>query len=1213
MDVLEDVAPPEEPAGLDAGEMSAGLVRVGDDARARGDHAEALSIYDAILNEQPYNHAALLGRAAALRHLGRPREALAALNQTLSHRSDDADARIELGMVLRAMRRRTEARQLFTLLVREAEPPAGAWHGLAEILQADGHDAAAQACLRRAVAIDPAAIDARQQLADLVARQGDLAGAVDLYHDLLSIEPASPAAHAGLGQALVGLGRMDEAEDELERALVLDDENLVARLGRARLRLLEGDFGSAWDDLEWRWQAPGMARPDMPIEAWDGGPLDGQTILVWSEQGLDDTLQLARFLPQLAAMGCRVVLGAPAPLVPLLAALEGVDHVVAAGQPMPAGVAIDLHASLLDLPRLFGTTLSSIPAHIPYLHVPDGRRSPVPAPAAAVLKVGLMWSGARPSWSVPLPQLMPLMGMPRVAFYSLQPGPAARDAAQLSAPCLITDLAASIRDYGDLAARIAQLDLIITVDGPVAHVAGALGKPVLLMLPHAPDWRWMLDREDTPWYPGMRLLRQQRPGDWTGVITRVMGAVEELVAAAEERRAGLTRVNSGPGAQIAAMLAAHLEAGDAFVDVGAGDGTFTLEAAAHPSGDVLVLAIEGKTVEAEHLADLIAVSIAEDVVEVVPTPVAGRTMPVVVARRPRCGRTVFPLPEWVNARSHTVAVDSLLADRPHLGDRRLVVRIGTKTSEAEVLDGLWEALTLQRAAVVVFEHSDGAVAAHMLEQAGYSLHRFPSDIGGGPLRPFRGEPGAVLALAMGVAPKDGYGALDDAGSPASEAAAREEALTLTDQGTQALLESRFDDAADLLGTALALDPTNAQANANMGALLRRAGRVDAAAACWRRALACGAAPSAKVNLAGALRDLGQLAEAEAVYMEVLADTPDAPAALHGLAILARLRGRAKESLALLERAEAVAPGTVPRRELAVALLKSGNLARGMAEMAHRAKPDLPPIPGAAAWHGERLDARSIVVRDEGDAIDTIQLSRFIHQVGRQGGLVTVECEPEVARLMTTLPGVEAVVPRGQPLPPADFQVELLDLPRLIGTTSRTTPPRDVPYLHLPDDVPPATLPDTGRLRVGLAWGGRERDPHVPLSQLLRLAALPDVHLFSLQRGERARDLAATGARAFIDDVGAGCEDLADVAAVIASLDLVVATDAVEAHLAGAMGKPVWVLLPLGNDWRWVDSRDDAVWYPTMRVFRQAIDGSWDHAIGRVGCALWAMAAGKRRR
>ncbi|HSV29157.1 MAG TPA: tetratricopeptide repeat protein, partial [Candidatus Omnitrophota bacterium] len=824
--------------------------------------------------------------------------------------------------------------------------------------------------------------------------------AADLYLDILAIAPSSPAAHAGLGQALIGLQRLEEAEDQLERALGMDDENVVARLGRARLRLLEGDFPTALEDLEWRWQAPGQTRPEPPGDSWDGGPLDGKGILLWAEQGIDDTIQLARFVPRVAAMGGRVVLAVPAALVPLMRGLDGVAHVVASGDRLP--IRVEVNASLFDLPRLFGTSLSTIPADIPYLAPPAP--AAIAAPPSALLKVGLAWGNGRRGWSVPFGQLTPLLGLSGVAYFGLQLGPHAKDIAAMAHPALVTDLSPTIGDWADMAARIAEMDVVVTVDGAVAHIAGALGKPVLLMLPFAPDWRWMLEREDSPWYPSIRLVRQDRPDDWLGVVTRVMMDIEARVAAEAGRRAEAMRVHSGPRAALRAMLAGHLLPGDAFVDIGAGDGTFTLDAAAHPSGDVRVLAIEAKRHEADMLADTIAISGAEELVEVVAVPVAGRAMPAVVAKVPRGGRTVFPLPEWVDARTQTVAADSLLADRPHLAERRLIVRIGTKTEEGEVLDGLWEALITHRAAVVLFEHRDGAVAADMLTQAGYRLFRFPSDLAGGPVKPFAGQPGPVLALASGTEPAAAYGDIGDPASPAALATARHDAAQLAAEGTRRMLAGDTGEAARLLTRALAIDPVNVQANTNMGALLRRSGRAEAAAACWQRALAAGAGTGVRANLANVLRELGHGDEAEALFLQILEAEPTNAALLYSLALLERERGRARESLALMERAETLHPSTLPGGEMAVALLKAGNLARGMADMAHRTLPDLPPAPaGAVEWNGERLDARTILVRDEGDVIDTIMLARYVHQVGRQGGLVTVECVPEAARLMETLP------------------------------------------------------------------------------------------------------------------------------------------------------------------------------------------------------------------
>jgi tetratricopeptide (TPR) repeat protein len=1194
----------------DADSMAA--LEVAEAAREAGDLEEALAIYDGLLKRRPDHVEGLFGRGVMLRLRGRPQEALIALRAALAADPDHRAARLEMAVTLHHLGRSDEARTIYAVMVREPDSPSEAWHGLGMMLLAEGREAAAETALRRAVALTPDRIEARLQLADMLARRMDLAGAVDLYHDIVTLDPDSSAAHAGLGQALIGLGRLDEAEDQLERALALNGTNALAHVNRARLNLLDGNLPGAWDDLEWRWQMAGRSRPSPPGRAWNGDDeLTGQTILLWAEQGIADTLSLLRYVPMVAERGAKVVLGLPAALAPLAHGIAGVAMVAVSGQKLPAGTIIDYNAPLPDLPRLFGTRLASIPGDA-YVRAPAGHRVRIAAPPGAMLKIGLAWSGPHGAGSIPLPQLMPLFGLPGTAFFALQVGDRMKDANMLAHPALITDLAPTTSNYADLAGRIAEMDLVISVDNAVAHLAGAMGRPLWALLGAAADWRWMRGRDDTPWYPSARLFRQDRPDDWTGLITRVMMALEDHVADEAERRLAAARELIGPQAMMRALLATHLQAGDLLVDIGAAEGGHALDAAAHPAGDIMVLAVEAQRAEAEVLADTIAIAGADEQVEVVAAPMGAAPAPAVVAKVAKRGRRVFPLPEWVRAPMRTTTLPELLAERPRFDGRRILVRLGATGSEAAVLDGMEPLLAEHRVALVVFDHREEIGAAERLLAAGYRLFRFPAEVAAGTLHPFTGEIGPVLALAPASEPAAVYGDASDPTSPAAVARAEAEAGKLAAQASTALRDGKVNAAGKLLTRALAQDPNNAEANANLGGLLRRIGRADAAAACWRRALANGAGPAVRANLANVLREIGQLAAAETAFTEAVTAEPENARFLYGFGLLRREQGRAKESLALFERADHLAPGTVPRREMATALLKSGNLARGIAEMIHRTAPRIAPV-AAPVWDGSRLEARTILVRDENDAIDTIMLSRFIPQVARQGGLVTVECVPEAARLMATIPGVEQVVPRGQPLPECDVTVNLLDVPRLIGTTSRTTPPRDVPYLHLPDGAIPFRFPADGQLKVGIAWAGRERDRIVPLPVLLRLAADPDVGLVSLQRGTRADDLPLAGGRLLVEDMGPRCKDFADTAAIISGLDLVIAADTVEAHLAAAMGKPVWVMLPLGNDWRWVDSRDDSVWYPTMRVFRQALDGSWDRALARVTDSLTAMAAAKRKR
>lgn len=1180
-------------------------------ARDAVDYANALAAYEAALTIDPIHADAMAGKGAMLRALGRTREALPVLMKVLDHDSHHLEARLELALTLQGLGRPDEARVIFSALVREPGTPAQAWHGLALLLLGEGHEAAAESALRRAIAQAPDLLDARQQLADLLARRMDLAGAVDLYHSILAMDADNALALSGLGQALIGLGRMDEAQDQLERSLAIMPSNPHAHLGRARLNLLEGHLQGAWEDLEWRWQAMGRTRPEPPGQSWNGDDeLVGHTILLWAEQGIAEIIHLLRYVPEIAHRAGKVILGLPQPLTGLAKGVEGVFAVIASGERLPSGIRVDYNASLNDLPRLFGTSLAGIP-RAPYLTPPPGHRVPVSAPPTALLKVGLAWAGPRAAWSIPFAQLMDLLGLSGAAFFGLQLGNRAQDAVRMAHPALITDLAPSISDYADLAGRIAEMDLVITVDSAVAHLAGALGKPVWVMLPVAADWRWMRGRDDSPWYGSARLFRQLRPGDWVGTITQVMTALDEKLARENTRRRDNSQTQTGPRAAQRAMLSTHLMPGDLYVDVGCGSAApHALDAACQDIDSLRVLAIDARAGEAAILEDTVGISGLSDIVTVRQAVVGAARLPVAVAAKKRDGRAVYALPAWVNATQQSLSLADILDGEADYQARRLVLRLGAKGDEAAIIDGLGDHVP----AIVVFSHTKGSGAAERLSQRGYRLFQFPGDVAAGPVVPFADEDGAIiLALAPGQAPAPLYGDAGDPTSPASMGKVAVMATHLANRGNAELAKGLINQAGVSFARALAMDPGNIDANANLGGLLRRIGRADAAAACWRRALTAGAPPMVRANLANVLRESGHLASSEAAFLQALTDLPDNAEVLYAFGLLERERGRPKEALGLFERAEHLHPGTVPGHDLATTLLKSGNLARGMAEMVKRPPAPLPEVK-APEWDGSRLDARTILVRDENDSVDTIMLSRYIPLVARQGGLVSVECVPELAPLLAGLAGVEQVIPRGQSLPKVDCTVRLLDVPRLLGTTSRTTPPRNVPYLHLPDGVLPFRFPDDRRLHVGLSWvGQRERDRGIPLPVLMRLAALPQIDLVSLQRGEAAAALVTTGNRLFVEEMGSHCRDVVELASIIAGLDLIVTTDTVEAHLAGALGKQVWVLLPLGNDWRWVDDRDDSVWYPTMRVFRQSTDGTWTRAMTRIAEAMSAMAAGKRGR
>ena len=327
---------------------------------------------------------------------------------------------------------------------------------------------------------------------------------------------------------LTDVGELREAIAYHRRAVALAPDNLEVHRALALALLAAGDFEEGWREYDWR------QRRRYPQPAWDGGPLAGRSILVYQEDGLGDTLQFARYVPLVAASGGRVILECAAPLARLLQRLAGVERVVVAGDPLPA---FDTHAALMSLPACVGTTRDTIPRAVPYLaadpRLVESWRARLGR--ADALSVGLVWRGnpCHPNdsnRSMRRADLAPLGRVPGVHLYGLQVGPAGAS--------VDGNLGPQLNNFDDTAAVVSVLDLVITVDTSVAHLAGALGRPVWVLLSSPHDWRWHLEHETSPWYPSMRLYRQERPGDWGPVVERVAVELARLAALHERTGAG---------------------------------------------------------------------------------------------------------------------------------------------------------------------------------------------------------------------------------------------------------------------------------------------------------------------------------------------------------------------------------------------------------------------------------------------------------------------------------------------------------------------------------------------------------------------------------------------------------------------------------------------------------------------------------------------------
>jgi tetratricopeptide (TPR) repeat protein len=506
---------------------------------------EAVASFRQALRLKPDYASAHYNLAGALRQQGQLGEAVASYREALRFRPDNADALTNLGNALTELARLDEAVLCYRDALRLRPGSAETHYNLAGALRQQDKLAEAVTNYQEALRLRPDHAEALNNLGTALREQGRLVEAVASYRQALRLRPTSAEALNNLGGALCALAQLPEALTCFDEALRLRPEYAEAHTQRAMLRLLTGDFAEGWPEYEWRWRCQGTVRPPFTRPRWDGSDVAGKTVLLWAEQGLGDTLQFVRYAARVKARGATVLLECPAALHPLLTHCPGIDRLLTADADRPA---FDVHAPLMSLPGIFGTMLAEVPAPVPYLSadprlVAHWRQD---LQALGGLRVGVCWQGnpghARDRQrSFPLSGLEPLARLPGVRLVSLQRGPGVEQVAALRGRLEVTELGAGLDQaagpFMDTAAVMTNLDLVISCDTAGAHLAGALGVPVWLALAHAADWRWLVDREDSPWYPTMCLFRQPVPGDWAAVFERMAAALGRLArAGADEGR-----------------------------------------------------------------------------------------------------------------------------------------------------------------------------------------------------------------------------------------------------------------------------------------------------------------------------------------------------------------------------------------------------------------------------------------------------------------------------------------------------------------------------------------------------------------------------------------------------------------------------------------------------------------------------------------------------
>ena len=482
---------------------AAGAIETARQFQQAGHFQQAEDIYRRILREQPNNSAVSFSLAFVLQEKGNLEEAVSHYRKALMLNPRFVDA----------------------------------YYNLGRIFQQKGHLAEAMHCYEEAIQLNPSHAFAYNNLGSILQQKGRSDEAITLYEKAIQLNPGIVSAYNNMGLALQEKGRFDAAMKCYEKALLFQPDHPELHFNISGLLLLLGDYKKGWQEYEWRKKMHGYSVRTFSQPLWDGSEIEGRTILLYSEKGYEgfgDVIQFIRYAPLIRERGAKIILECRNEIKTLLENVRGVEQVVTQNGQAPV---FDLHCPILSLPFVLETTLENIPAEVPYITVDpslvrqwkDRIRDDT-----SRFNIGLVWSGdlrhPRVQYRSCSPEVFfPLSQLEGVALFSLQKGDAGAMAKNLPEGMKITDYTEAISDFADVAACMENLDLVISVDTAAAHLAGSLGKPVWTILPFVPEWRWLLDREDSPWYPTMRIFRQPSPGDWKSVIGRIGDELKRII------------------------------------------------------------------------------------------------------------------------------------------------------------------------------------------------------------------------------------------------------------------------------------------------------------------------------------------------------------------------------------------------------------------------------------------------------------------------------------------------------------------------------------------------------------------------------------------------------------------------------------------------------------------------------------------------------------
>jgi tetratricopeptide (TPR) repeat protein/ADP-heptose:LPS heptosyltransferase len=901
-------------------------------------------------------------------------------------------------------------------------------------------------------------------------------------------------------------------------------------------------------------QAPRYSQP-----LWVGQEsLSGKTILVHSEQGLGDTIQFCRYVKLVAALGAKVILAVPRPLLRLLACQAGASQVIAQDGVLPD---FDYQCPLMSLPLAFKTRLEGIPQPTRYL---SGAGDAVEQWRLKLgeksgLRVGLVWSGNRAHKndhrrSIPLPEMIAALPL-QCQYISLQKDLSERDLRTLESNPQILNFAQELTDFSDTAALCECMDVVISVDTSVAHLSAALGKNTWILLPRNCDWRWLTNRSDSPWYSTATLYRQASADDWSEVFQHVHA---DLVRTAESLAQTSPANRSAKGG------------------AGSASGRRRSKTPHRPGAKTAVNPGE--------------------------TPVPS-TLRLALALHQR-GQL---------AQAQTKYQEILELQPEHFDALNMLGVIALQTGKHDkALQLLGRAIELDPGNAAV--HFNRGAVLQALNKPDEALTSYDRAVA---IKPDYAEGHCNRGLALAELKR-----WDDALVSCDRALAihAEFAQAHYNRGVVLKELGRWDEALTSYERAIALEPGFAEGYCNRGLVLAQLDRWEAALASYDQAIAIKPQfADAHFNRGLVLSKLERADAALASFDRAIALQPEFAEAWYNRGLVLAHVKQVNAALASYDRAIAIMPGYVEAHQNRSWMqLLSGDLARGWigyewrwkeangADIKHKRTFRRP------LWLGDgAIVGKTVLLHAEQGLGDTIQFCRYAKCVAELGASVILEVPSPLAPLLEHLEGVSTLIRQGNALPDFDVQCPLLSLPLALETTLDSIPSPQGYLSAAPAKVAQwrGMLGEQRAPRVGLAWSGsavHKNDHNRSISFLEMVRHLPaEFEYVSLQKDLRETDRQALAANPNVVNFSDALSDFSDTAALCACMDVVVSVDSSVAHLSGALGKSAWILLPHHPDWRWLMEREDSPWYASVRLYRQTGIGDWDGVLRRVRADLIA--------